>query len=343
MRSLSVLILTIAAATLASFAPSSAAEDGPIRQRLKERKAQRQQQTTSDMGDAAQAPIARPGDHEFTLEHGGLTRLYRVHVPATYQPATPAPLLLALHGGGGNMDYQADDARYGLISLSEQHGIVLVFPNGFSKRSSGKFATWNAGRCCGDARDKEVDDVGFIRRIVERLTQQMNIDRQRVFATGMSNGAMMSYRLACEMPEVFKAIAAVAGTDNTRSCNPKSPVAVLHIHARNDSHVLFGGGAGPGARDPAAVTDFSSVPDTLAKWTRLNACAAAPRRVLEKPGASCDLHAPCQGGAEVQLCVTETGGHSWPGGTKRRGSEPPSRALSANALMWEFFSRVTGR
>lgn len=324
-----------AAATLAASAPSAAAEDGPIRQWLKERKVQRQQRDAPGIGSS----ITRPGDHEFTIEHGGLTRMVRVHVPATYQPTTPAPLLVALHGGGGSMDYQADDARYGLISLSERHGIVVVFPNGFSKRSSGKFATWNAGLCCGGARDNEVDDVGFIRQTVERVTRQMNIDRQRIFATGMSNGAMMSYRLACEMPEVFKAIAAVAGTDNTRSCSPKQPVAVLHIHARNDSHVLFDGGAGPDASNPATVTDFVSVPDTVAKWARLNGCAAEPSRVLDKPGAYCEAYSPCKARAEVRLCVTETGGHSWPGGTKTRGSEPPSQAVSANELMWEFFDR----
>ena len=155
----------------------------------------------------------------------------------------------------------------------------------------------------------------------------------------MSNGAMMSYRLACEMSDVFKAIAPVAGTDNTHRCSPENPVPVLHIHARNDSHVLFDGGAGPGVRDPATVTDFASVPDTVAKWARLNGCAAEPRRVLDKPGAYCEAYSPCQARAEVLLCVTETGGHSWPGGTKRRGSEPPSQALSANELMWEFFDR----
>ncbi|HEY0857637.1 MAG TPA: PHB depolymerase family esterase [Albitalea sp.] len=330
-----VLVLTLAAATLAAFAPPGAAEEGPMRQWLKERKAQRQRSDATGLDTR----ITRPGDHDFTLEHDGLTRRFRVHVPATYQPTTPAPLLVALHGGGGSMDYQADDARYGQISLSERHGIVVVFPNGFSTRRGGRFATWNAGLCCGGARDNEVDDVGFIRQVVERITRRMNIDRQRIFATGMSNGAMLSYRLACEMPDVFKAIAAVAGTDNTRQCSPAQPIAVLHIHARNDSHVLFDGGAGPDARDPAVVTDFASVPDTVAKWVRLNGCAAEPRRALDRPGAYCDVYSPCRARAEVRLCVTETGGHSWPGGTKRRSSEPPSQAISANELMWEFFDR----
>ncbi|MGE5650449.1 MAG: alpha/beta hydrolase family esterase [Bacillota bacterium] len=330
--------LALSLALLASgiaLAPPSSAADGPLRQWLKERRLQRQQQGAADAGER----ITQPGDYRFELEHGGLTRTYRVHVPAKYDPATPAPLLVALHGGGGSMDYQADDARYGLIGKSEREGFVALFPNGFSKLRSGKFATWNAGNCCGGARDENIDDAGFIRQAVDRLTRQMNIDRNRVYATGMSNGGMMAYRLACEMPDVFRAIASVAGTDNTRSCNPKSPVAVLHIHARNDNHVLFAGGAGAGLPDASKVTDFTSVADTVAKWVQLDGCSATPRRILDKDGAYCELHAPCRGQAEVELCVTESGGHSWPGGQKARGDEPPSQAISANDVMWEFFKR----
>jgi polyhydroxybutyrate depolymerase len=188
--------------------------------------------------------MTSPGDYQFSMAHKGLTRLYRVHVPASYRADSPAPLLMAFHGGGGDMNYQANDTHYGLISLSEAKGAVLVFPNGFSKLRSGKFATWNAGHCCGDARDKDIDDVGFVRQILADVTRQLSIDRQRVYATGMSNGAMMAYRLACEMPDAFKAIATVAGTDNTQGCTPAVPVSVLHIHAQNDDRVLFNGGVG---------------------------------------------------------------------------------------------------
>jgi polyhydroxybutyrate depolymerase len=280
--------------------------------------------------------ITTPGDYRYTIRHDGLVRMYRVHVPAGYDAARPAPLLFALHGGGGSMDHQADDARYGLIAKSDREGFVAVFPNGYSKFRSGRFATWNAGDCCGGARDEQVDDVGFIRQVVADVTRRLNIDRERIFATGMSNGGLMAYRLACEMSDVFKAIAPVAGTDNTRRCEPGRPVSVLHIHARNDSHVLFGGGAGPDARAREKVTEFTSVADTVAKWVRLNGCTAPPRRVLDRAGATCEAYSPCEGRAEVQLCVTDSGGHSWPGGQKSRG-EAPSQAISANDVMWDFF------
>ncbi|MCW7540909.1 prolyl oligopeptidase family serine peptidase [Aquabacterium sp. A7-Y] len=344
MKRLTHFALVLFTCSLAFVSSLGAAQDGPLRQRLKERSAQRQLQAAGrDLGAEAEAEaqlaITTPGDHSFTLRHDGLERKYRVHVPASYNPAVPAPMLVALHGGGGNMDYQADDERYGLITKSEQEGFVAVFPNGYSKRRNGGLATWNAGECCGAARDDGADDVGFIRKMVARLTRQMNIDRERIYATGMSNGGLMSYRLACEMSDVFKAIAAVAGTDNTRRCAPQHPVAVLHIHALNDPNVLFNGGAGPGGPyDESQVTHFTSVPDTVAKWVGLNGCHTAPRRVLQKPGAYCELYAPCQGRAQVQLCVTETGGHSWPGAQKTR-HEPASQAISANDVMWDFFKR----
>lgn len=284
------------------------------------------------------ATITQPGDYTFSIQQDGLPRKYRVHVPQSYNAAHPAPLLLSFHGGGGDMDHQADDRNYGQISKSEAEGFIAVFPNGYSRLPSGKLATWNAGTCCALARDRQVDDVGFVKTIIANVTRQLSIDRKRIYATGMSNGAMMAYRLACEMSDTFRAIAAVAGTDNTLRCTPTQPVSVLHLHAQNDDRVLFNGGAGHQFRAASTVADFVSVPATVAKWVRLNGCSPAPQRVLTTAGAYCDLYAQCQGKANVELCVTETGGHSWPGGIKLRGGEPASQALSANDVMWTFFS-----
>jgi polyhydroxybutyrate depolymerase len=285
---------------------------------------------------SAGAAITRPGEHRFTLQHGGLEREYLVHVPARYRAGTPMPLVLSFHGGGGNMEIQANDRYYGLISHAEKAGYVAVFPNGFSRLRSGKLATWNAGLCCGQARDRNVDDVGFVRAVVADVRQRLSIDPDRIFAQGMSNGGMLSYRLACEMADTFRAIAAVAGTDGSPACAPSRPVSVLHIHARDDDRVLFNGGSGSAS---ATHANFVSVPETVAKWARLNGCEAAPRRVLEVPGAWCETRAPCRGGSEVQLCVTETGGHAWPGGRKVLGGQQGSTALVANDVIWDFFSR----
>lgn len=313
--------------------------DASLRERIKQRVAERRESRQGDEIDSAEGlKIQKPGDYVRSLQHDGFTRTYRIHVPKQYQTSGSAPLVLAFHGGGGDMDYMANDEYYGLISKSDAEGFVVVFPNGYSKFKSGKFATWNAGACCANARDKNIDDVGFVRKMIASLTRELNINRQMIFATGMSNGGMMSYRLACEMSDTITAIAAVAGTDNTIRCQPRKPVSILHIHAKNDDRVLFGGGAGKKFRDESKVTDFVSVPDSVKKWVVHNNCQSTPVRTLEKPGAYCERHSQCEGGVAVQLCVTDTGGHSWPGGTKPRGSEPPSQVISANDVMWDFFT-----
>lgn len=334
------LILLVVASVLLPTA--HAADGGPFRQRLRERMVERAgERLAADAPPAtllrAGTRIANPGRYEIRLRHDGIDRMVLIHVPRSWKADTLSPLVMALHGGGGSALYQANDSTYGLISKSESANFIAVFPNGISDSDSGLLATWNAGACCAKARDKKIDDVGFLKAVVADVQKRLAIDPQRVFAIGMSNGGMMAYRLACEASDVFHGIMAVAGTDNTLSCAPARPVPVLHIHARNDDRVLYEGGAGKAFRDESLVTEFTSVPATIDKWVRRNQAAQQPRRVLSVEGAWCDLH---EGKAPVKLCVTATGAHSWPGGSKPRG-ESPSTAISANDLMWEFFSSGT--
>jgi polyhydroxybutyrate depolymerase len=278
--------------------------------------------------------ITAPGDYRFSVVHDGLTREYLVHAPKSYRGA-PTPMLIALHGGGGDADNQANDDNYKLISKSEQAGFIAVFPNGYSRFPGGVLATWNAGACCGAAQKSDVDDVGFIRDVIHRVERQASIDPKRIFAAGMSNGAMMSWRLACEAPEI-RAIAPVEGTDNTTRCTPSRPVAVIEFHAADDPNVPFNGGVGVGP----SHADFVSVPATQAKWVKINRAQEQSKRVLTVTGAHCDVHVPKPGGAPVELCVTDSGGHSWPGGGTKNGRKQPSMAISANDLMWSFFSSL---
>jgi polyhydroxybutyrate depolymerase len=277
-----------------------------------------------------ESAITRPGDHAFAMQHGGLTRTYVIHVPPSYNMASPAPLVVLLHGGPANADLPGNEPSYGIKGKSDSEGFIAVFPSG-----SGKSGTWNAGDCCGAARAQNVDDVGFIRKVVDNVFRQMSIDRGRIFIAGISDGGMMAYRMACEVPALWKAVAVVAATDRTSDCNPATPVSVLHIHAKDDPQVPFAGAARPDAAEKPSAPRAMSVTDTAARWAQLDGCAAQPRHILDKDGAYCEAYGYCRGQAQVQLCVTATGGHSWPGG-KTRGA---SQALSATDLMWEFFSR----
>lgn len=301
------------------------AEAGALRERLKERIEQKRE----NIADKKSLSV---GDHDMVLQYQGEARYYRVHVPQSYRVDRSMPMVLSLHGGGGNMRYQATDEYYGWISKSEQAGFVAVFPNGYSRFRDGKLGTWNAGICCGQARDKNSDDVGFIKAMIADLKTKLNIDANRIYANGMSNGGMMSYRLACELPEI-RAIAAVAGTDGTLACNPSRAVPILHIHAKDDDRVLFNGGSGS-ASDTHA--DFVSVPKTIEKWVKLNRCQIPARRVLQVEGAYCEEYDGCRDDVKVKLCVTETGGHSWPGGKKVRGKNRGSEAIDATDLIWAF-------
>jgi polyhydroxybutyrate depolymerase len=338
----SSVALFLAAAIAVALVPRLVpAQDGPLRALIRQRVDGRALAAAPPaMTLAAGQAIAGPGLYEVHMTHDGLDRVYRVHVPASYDGARPAPLVMALHGGGGGMLYQANDDNYGLITKSEQAGFIAVFPNGISRLASGMLATWNAGNCCAQARDQNVDDVGFLRAVIVDVGRRASVDAHRVFAIGMSNGAMMAYRLACEAPDVFRGIMAVAGTDNTKACKPTRPVPVLHVHARNDDRVLYDGGAGAKFRSSDLVTSFVAVPDSIAKWVKLDRAEPQAHRVLDVPGAYCERHDALRGGAPVELCVTETGGHSWPGARKNFNGAMPSEAIRANDLMWEFFASL---
>lgn len=317
------LVLTAIIAGLASTAPAQE-RSGRIKalvDRAREKRAQ--------PSDPNPTRMAAPGTYRFHFIHGGIRRDYLVHVPAK-AIGHPAPMLLALHGGGGDMDYQAQN--YGIVEKADEAGFIAVFPNGTSRFQSGILATWNAGACCGRAVEQKIDDVGFLKAVIERVATQVSIDRNRVYATGMSNGGLMSYRMACEASDMIRAIAPVAGTDNTLSCKPSRAVPVIHFHAKDDSHVLFTGGHGP---DALVKTNFTSVSASVAKWVGLNRASPQAKTILSATGATCTRH---DGPAPVQLCVTDSGGHSWPGSRSRRANKNPTQAINANDRMWDFFS-----
>jgi polyhydroxybutyrate depolymerase len=227
---------------------------------------------------------------------------------------------------------------YGWKETSNKEGFIVVFMNGTSKFPNQNLATWNAGTCCDYARDRDIDDVQYTREVHALVTQEFNIKTASTFATGFSNGGMMIHRLACEAPELFTKVVAVAGTNNTLSCTPQSDLEIMHIHALDDTHELFYGGAGKDAfRDLTKVSDFVSVPDSTNFWVNEYNLSPIPSRIYERDGAYCDRYTG-NTSASYTLCVTPDGKHSWPGAdTPSNSDATPSETLDGNEVIWDFF------
>lgn len=288
----------------------------------------------------------RPGDQAFALAHAGRERSYRIHAPRGLD-ARPAPVVLAFHGGGANARAQQDYSR--LDALAEREGFLAVYPNG-SGRSAKRLLTWNAGTCCGYAQRRGIDDVGFVRALVDDLARRTAVDRSRVYATGFSNGAMLAYRLAVEAPDLVAAIAPVAGSMVVERFEPTRPVPILHVHSLDDPRALYAGGLGLPFPWTRARVLHAPVEEGLARWVRFEGCPEPPRAQPARAGTGASaghtatklVWGPCRGGSEIALWRLTGAGHVWPGGRldyfpKLLG--PGSDVIDANEESWRFFAR----
>ncbi len=274
-----------------------------------------------------------------SLSFGGRERSYLVHAPPEIDAGRPLPVVLAFHRATSNARLM--EHFCGLSAKADDAGFLAVYPNGTGNLPN--VLTWNAGDCCGYAKNNHVDDVGFVRALLDDLARLASIDQTRVYAAGMSNGAQMVYGLASEMADCLAAIAAVAGPLGLETIHPARPVSVIHFHGTDDRFAPFEGGVGArsiyGAR-------FRSVEQTIQSWLDANACPTQPRveflsdHVGDGTIVWRKTYGPGRDGAEVVMVIVEGGGHTWPG-------RPPfptqlgvsTMNISANDWIWEFFER----
>ncbi len=281
------------------------------------------------------------GDFTRSVTVGDLKRRYRVHVPAKYDATKPTPVIIAYHGGGANPESMV--RLSGLNEKSEQAGFMVVYPFG-TGRLEDHMLTYNGGECCGYAMQNKIDDVAFTRALLDDLALVTSLDPQRVFATGLSNGGIMSHYVASALSDRIAAIAPVGGPLMMEACHPHRAVSVIHFHGTNDEFAPFKGGFGKGALGRAGITEFRSVEHTIQSWIKANGCKPEPE-VVALPDKADDAM-KCtrktwsggKDGSEVVLIEIENGGHTWP------GKEPivallgkSTKDISANDLMWEFF------
>ncbi len=250
------------------------------------------------------------------LTSSGRERSYRLHVPATYNPAKPAPLVLNFHGRGSNGLEQ--EAYSGLVPLSDREGFILVSPDGID----------NSWLLVASA-----DDVGFTRDLVARIREGLCVDRARVFATGISNGGYMSSALACAAGDVVAAVAPVAGVSGpVGQC--RGPVPILEFHGTEDKLVPFEGGPTVGG------LPFAGVVTVMGRWSAHNGCESKAAEETVSPHVKKLVYPGCK--ADTVHYVIEGGGHTWPGAPDVARLGPVTKEISATELIWAFF-REHGR
>ena len=283
--------------------------------------------------DVAPEPDTGPpvGKSSATMTVDGQQRTYRVYRPAGLRSS--APLVIVLHGAAGT-GQQAEDS-YGWDAQADGGKFLVAYPDGIRR-------TWNVDPdCCGVAARDDVDDVGFITKLAGSFGPL--VDPRRTYATGISNGAMLAYRLACDT--VFAAIGPVSGT-MINPCPQPKPISIIHIHGTADHTIPYDGGpgkrdnAGAGSRLPAKI-DGPAIPSLIDRWRKTDGCAA-PKSTSS--GSVTTSIATCPGGRAVELITIAGAGHQWPGSRptpvaqRLLGLDAPSTALRATPTIWTFFS-----
>ncbi len=288
-------------------------------------------------------------NHKTSFKFDSLNRTFKIHLPPFYNKSLQLPLVIVLHGRGGNGKSMILITRKGFNKLADKDGSIVVYPDGIE-------LNWNDGRMDEEANDRahreNIDDVGFISALIDFMIKNYNIDKKRVYITGLSNGAIMAYRLACELSEKITAIAPVDGNIPyliSGECCPSRPVSVLAINGINDPLVPFEGGEIYSASHRVKLGKVLSVDESIEFWINRDKCSITPV-VTEEPDRD-----PRDGtrvtrkqyineidGTEVVLYAINGGGHTWPGGIQY---EPvwiigkTCRDIDANEVIWTFFKK----
>jgi polyhydroxybutyrate depolymerase len=263
----------------------------------------------------------------------GWNRTYLLNLPPDFYDTTGFSLVIMLHGFGGSASQAETD--YGITDKGNANHFVVVYPEGIRSGRGYQLRSWNAGNCCFVAQSDNVDDVHYISTLIDYLVANYRVDPKRVYVAGMSNGAMMTYRLSCELAGKIAAVMSVSGTLITSSpCSPARVVPVLEIHSSLDTKVPFYGGYGMGG------VWFPAVDSGLNVLAAVDGCGAPV--ATSYTGYTLTEWKGGNGNTALDCYLTQDGGHSWPGGVKpREQADPPSVYLNATDLMWDFFQHYT--
>lgn len=264
-----------------------------------------------------------------TLVVDGRARTYLLHRPASAPANALRALVVVLHGGFGSASHAEEKYRWD--ALADREGFLVAYPDG-------EHRAWNAGGdCCGRPSHDHIDDLGFLSALIGALVQNERIDPARVYLAGISNGAALALDYACSgtRPEIA-AIGSVAGGISA-PCEHPAPVSLLEIHGMDDRNIPLVGGAGT-----KGVSGVSWMP-VIEAIDRFRAAAACGAPAVEIRGEVTSRMSTCAGGRSVGLVTVANAGHQWPGSGdngivgRAMGLDPPSAALDATAVLWDFF------
>jgi polyhydroxybutyrate depolymerase len=255
-------------------------------------------------------------------------RVYRIDLPPR---ATNAPVILALHGGGGSADQFARTS--GLSTPANRQGYAVIYPEG-----TGRAGTWNGGYCCGSAARNRVDDMAFLDAVIADATARFRLNPRRIYITGMSNGSIMAETYAARRPDRIRAVAGVTGTMDTGRIKPAGPVPLLHIHGTADSMVPYAGGQGDTS---LTRTSFASVASVEAAFRAPFPMLARTERVIDRADDGMRVlernYTDGSGTTQIRILTIEGGGHAWPG-SRRAPRQGGTRDITANAEILRFFA-----
>ncbi len=244
----------------------------------------------------APAPAVRHGE----IDVDGVLRSYRLFVPTTLDRSRPVPLLVALHGGGNSVDSFVETTQFDRAASAQN--FIVAYPEATK-------GAWNAGFCCGSAPERGIDDMAFLNRLLDELEAEQPVDPARVSMTGVSNGAMLAYRFACEQAERITTIASVAGSVTVEECRPSRPLSVLELRGSEDPLIPFDGGP-PDLPGEEVLESYPSAIQVAELFAESAGCSPSP--VSSTAGVvTTSSWEDCKEGTVVRLVRVEGGGHVW--------------------------------
>lgn len=266
------------------------------------------------------------------------TRTYILHLPKEYDEKKVYPLVIMLHAFSDNPKQL--EINTGMSAKADKERFAVVYPKGTNSKSD-KRLSWNSGFCCGSALKKNIDDVSFIKTLIDELTKTYSVNKGKIYIAGFSNGAMMAYRLGAELSDKIAAIAVDAGSiggifENNpfgKIVKPKQPLSVLILHGQKDRVVLYDGG-----KNDKSEGNYLSVLESMDFWVKNLRCKdAASEEIIRNGLAVKKTYTNCQNNTQVTIYKIPNSGHVWFGGIQEIQKNIFHQSISATDAMWDFF------